>query len=409
MKDEKQGLSDSKAYCPDVGLWQQPLQQDKYDENKKLASLGVLAGGIAHDFNNLLSVILGNTCLANKHITSPEQLAIYLSRIEQASNNAASLCQQMLTYAGQGSSRSHIISLSSIVLDMTKLLQVSLFKHVSVTYQLPENLPKVKVNVSQIQQVIMNLITNANEAMQDNVSGMISVHVGVMTVDDATLSFSGDITCEGEYIYIEVRDQGCGMNEATQSQIFEPFFTTKFAGHGLGMSTVLSIVDGHHGLVQLESELGKGSVFRIAFPALDKVINQDDEMSEEYDALEKFQPSGKILLVDDEETVLEIMEVMLEDLGFSVIVAHDGVEAADIYHKHWKEIQIVLMDMTMPKMNGKDSVLALQKVNPNVKILLSSGYSEDDISMQFKDMSLAGFLQKPCSLKQLYQALKLAL
>ncbi len=393
----------------DTAVCEQPRQHIESDVNQKLASLGALTGGIAHDFNNLLSVILGNTCLAEKHISSPEQLAIYLSRIEQASMNAASLCKQMLTYAGQGNATFEVICLSSTVLEMTKLLQVSLFKHVRITYELPEDIPKVKVDVSQIQQVIMNLITNANEAMQDNVQGMISVRVGLMTVDDSMSFLVGEVANEGEYVYLEVQDEGCGMDEPTQARIFEPFFTTKFTGHGLGMSTILSIVRGHHGLIQLDSESGKGSIFRIAFPTLDKENNQDDEMNEEYDALEKFQPSGKILLVDDEEIVLETIQVMLEDLGFPVVVAHDGVEAADIYHKNWKDIQMVFMDMTMPKMNGRDSVLALQKINPNVKVLLSSGYSEDDVAVQFKDMEITGFLQKPCSLKQLYQALKRAL
>ena len=376
------------------------------DKMKAFASLGMLSSGIAHDFNNLLSVILGNISLANRHISSPEQLQIYLSRIEQASRNASSLCEQMFTYTGRNTTPNQHVHLPTLVKDMTRLLDVVLCQHVSIVYDIEDHIPLIRADATQLQQIFMNLITNANEALRDKEEGRITLRIQCVSMDHKVQSLSGDIIHHGEHVRIEVIDNGCGMDEATQAKIFEPMFTTKPAGHGFGLSTTLDIIHRHSGVIQLSSELGKGSVFIVAFPIVDQQTHQDDEMKQEYDALEKFQPSGRILLVDDEEVVLEIMQVMLEDLGYRCIVAQHGADAVEKYQHHQDDIDMVIMDFSMPNMGGKDCVEALKRINPDIKIIVSSGYCEEDIQSQLKGLSVAGFLDKPCNLRQLYAAIK---
>ncbi|MDX8381582.1 MAG: response regulator [Ghiorsea sp.] len=385
------------------------VNQKEYntEQMKHLEPLGLLAGGIAHDFNNLLTAILGNASLAHKHKQSPEHLDIYLSRIQEASQSAAVLCKQMLAYAGKGDFSSHEINMSEAVEDMSRLLEVSLMKGVTIHYNLNFDIPKVQIDLGHLQQMLINLIINANEAMEG--SGQITVSTGVMKVDENTASvLDGDRPKAGEYVFVEVMDEGCGMSSKTQAKIFQPFYTTKPTGHGLGMSTILATVDGQHGIMQLDSELGQGSRLRIALPKT-KNKKQDVVMPEEYDALQRFQLGGKVLLVDDEEIVLETMQVMLEDLGCDTILAQDGQEALDIYQQNQADIALILLDLTMPKMDGKTCVSELMKLNPKVKIILSSGYTEEDVLQQFKGVGLSGFLAKPCSLKQLSQALKKAI
>jgi len=382
-------------------------KKEKYNtkQMEHLLPLGLLAGGIAHDFNNLLTAILGNASLAHKHKQSPEHLDVYLSRIEEASQSAAVLCKQMLAYAGKGDFITQEINMSEAVEDMSRLLEVSLMKGVSIQYDLQFEIPDIQVEMSQLQQMLINLIVNANEAMDG--SGQITLSTGVMEVDENTPTLLEDKPKAGEYVYIEVIDEGCGMSLETQSKIFQPFYTTKPTGHGLGMGSILGMVDGQQGIMQLHSELGKGSKFRIALPKTKKT-KQDVAMPQEYDALQRFQLGGKILLVDDEEIILETIQVMLEDLGCDTLLAQDGQEALDVYKQNQANIALVVLDLTMPKMDGKTCAIELMKINPDVKIILSSGYSEEDIVQQFKGMVLAAFLAKPCSLKQLSQALKKA-
>jgi CheY-like chemotaxis protein len=249
---------------------------------------------------------------------------------------------------------------------------------------------------------------NANESMQQ-LSGNIKLSTGIMVVDEHTSGFrSKSKPHAGSYVYIEVVDDGCGMDIETQTKLFDPFFTTKGSGHGLGMCTILNIVCGHQGMIKVVSKAEKGTMVKIAFPAMLNQ-NQDDNMVEEYDALNKIHLGGKVLLVDDEDVVLETMQVMLEDLGCETLLAQDGEQAVAMYRKHQREIELVLLDFTMPKMSGQECVSALQAMDKHVKIILCSGYTEEDVRSRFDASSLVGFLPKPCDLKQLYHALKQAL
>jgi len=372
--------------------------QKKAEEAQHLESLGVLAGGIAHDFNNLLSVILGNAALAGKRLDDQSIVTPYLQRIEHASEKAAGLCQQMLAYAGKGQFLMKQVDLSEVVHDMALLLEVSLHKHVQVEYNLASHLDLIEVDSAQIQQVIMNLVTNANEAMDEQL-GKMYIKTAMTTVFAAGLPhlIGQEDVREGDYVYMEVRDEGCGMDEQTQGRMFEPFFTTKFTGRGLGMSAMLGMVRSHEGMIQVQSSLGQGSVFRVYFPVVAKQEVRQDVKQQEPALVGKtdWQGSGKILVVDDEADVLETVGLMIEDFGFEVVSAVDGVEALAIYQQQGAQISLILMDMTMPRMNGKRCTIEILKVNPEAKIVLCSGYSEEEAELEFKGLALAGFLQKP--------------
>ncbi len=375
------------------------------DSLQHLQPLGLLAGGIAHDFNNLLTAILGNASLAHKHRQSPEQLDIYLTRIQEASQSAACLCRQMLMYAGKGNSSKGDVNISAMVKEMSRLLEVSLAKGIQLEYRLMQDLPSVQVEAVHIQQLLMNLIMNANEAMPGT-SGKIILSTGVMDVQPGMKGFYSQKTPRsGTYVYVQVQDHGCGMDAETQQRIFQPFFTTKGTGHGLGMTTILHIVYGHQGMIRVQSEPEKGSTMTVAFPAMDNQ-NQDDNMIQEYDALNPVHINGKVLLVDDEEVVLETMQVMLEDLGCDTLLAQDGEQAISMYARHQHEIALVVLDFTMPKMSGSACVAALKALNQDVKIILCSGYTEEDVCSQLDACDVTGFLPKPCSLEQLHQTLQ---
>lgn len=375
------------------------------DTLQHLQPLGLLAGGIAHDFNNLLTAILGNASLAHKHRQSPEQLDIYLTRIQEASQTAACLCRQMLMYAGKGNSSKGDVNISAMVKEMSRLLEVSLAKGIQLEYRLMQDLPCVQVEAVHIQQLLINLIMNANEAMLGT-SGKIILSTGVMDVQPGMKAFYSQKTPRsGTYVYIRVQDHGCGMDAETQQRIFQPFFTTKGTGHGLGMTTILHIVYGHQGIIRVQSEPEKGVTMTVAFPAMDNQ-SQDDNMIQEYDALNPVHINGKVLLVDDEEVVLETMQVMLEDLGCDTLLAQDGEQAISMYARYQHEIALVVLDFTMPKMSGSACVAALKALNQDVKIILCSGYTEEDVCSQLDACDVTGFLPKPCSLEQLHQTLQ---
>jgi len=375
-------------------LTEERKQSQEMEHTQRLESLGVLAGGIAHDFNNILTAIMGNAALAGRQMPDTSPVRPLLSRIEDASQRAADLCQQMLAYSGKGKFIVKPVELSMLVEDMTRLMEVSIQKNVVIKYHLAENLPTVEADEAQLQQVILNLITNANEAIGSN-SGVISFATGVMHADSAYLehTVSGEMLAEGRYVYIEVSDTGCGMDKETVQKMFDPFFTTKFTGRGLGMSAVLGIVRGHHGALQVYSEPGKGTTFKMLLPASEQALPAEQAVA----LADARNGNGVILIVDDEDTIREVASLMLEYSGFSVLTAKNGLEALEVYRSHQQDIVGVLMDMTMPKMDGKACFRELRHINPDVKVVLSSGYNEQEATSQFAGQGLAGFIQKPYS------------
>ena len=383
---------------------------------QKLESLGVLAGGIAHDFNNLLMAILGNADLALGELSPMSPARDNLQEIEKASRRAAGLAKQMLAYSGKGRFVVEPIELGELVKEMAHLLEVSISKKVVLKYNFAENLPPFDGDVTQIRQVVMNLITNASEAIGDK-SGAIALSTGAMDCDRAYLDGVNEVLRagldeplpEGVYTYVEVADTGCGMDAETIQKIFDPFFTTKFTGRGLGMSAVLGIVRGHQGAIKIYSEVGKGTTFKLLFPASEPP-EEERELAQAKQGTSEDVPvpgfSGTILLVDDEETVRVVSKQMLERMGFTVLTAPDGREALKVFREHAGEIVCVLLDLTMPHMDGDEAFREMRRLHPGVTVILCSGYNEQDATQRFPGKGLAGFIQKPYTLAALEEKLR---
>lgn len=377
--------------------------------SQKLESLGVLAGGIAHDFNNLLTAILGNADLALHELSPHAPARGNIKEIEKTSRRAAELAKQMLAYSGKGRFVIEPIYLNELVDEMAHLLAVSVSKKAVLKYNFAENLPVFDGDATQIRQVIMNLITNASEAIGDK-SGVIALSTGAMDCDGAYLKDIriNEYLPEGTYVYIEVADTGCGMDSATIDKIFDPFFTTKFTGRGLGMSAVLGIVNGHKGAINTYSEVGKGTTFKVLFPAAQPPEGKRGTVrakpgTEDAGVLDC---TGTILLVDDEETVCVVGKQMLEHMGFTVLTAADGCAALDVFRDHSDEIVCVLLDLTMPHMDGEDTFRELRRIRPSVNVILCSGYNEQDATQRFTGKGLSGFIQKPYTMDELTEKLR---
>jgi len=368
-------------------------------EVQKLESLGVLAGGIAHDFNNLLMAILGNADLALFSLSPASPARPHVEEIALASQRAADLCRQMLAYSGKGRFVVGRYDLSEIVREMAQMLEVSISKKASLQYSFGSELPPVEADATQLRQVIMNLITNASEALGDR-SGVISVSTGVMDCDRAYLSEShlDENLPEGRYVYLEVSDTGGGMDEETRRRLFDPFFTTKFTGRGLGLAAVLGIVRGHRGAIKVYSEPGKGTNFKILLPAV-AWTPADRAPSTVKDA--PLPHGGTVLLVDDDPDVRQVGAQMLKRLGFKVLTAAHGQEALEVIRTGEGGIDCVILDLTMPEMGGDEVFREIRRLRSDVCVILSSGYNEQDVTERFVGKGLAGFIQKPYSMANL--------
>jgi PAS domain S-box-containing protein len=371
---------------------------------QKLESLGVLAGGIAHDFNNLLTSIVGNTDLALLRLNPESPVRDNLQRIEQAATRAADLAKQMLAYSGKGKFVIEAIDLSRLVEEMTHMLEVSITKKAVLRFNFAAQLPTVDADATQLRQIIMNLVINASEAI-DKKSGVIAISTGCMQCDRRYLSSAwlNEKIPEGLYVWLEIADTGCGMDKETVSKIFDPFFTTKFTGRGLGMAAVLGIVRGHKGAIKVYSETGRGSTFKVLLPAGDRpkeLFNGDSDQHEVW------KGSGTVLLVDDEETVIGIGTEMLKELGFDVLTAMDGREGVELFKEHQDSIYCVILDLTMPHMDGEQAFRELRQIKPDVKVIMSSGYNEQEINQRFAGKGLSGFIQKPYKLSMLREIVR---
>jgi|GEM_PF-2359078 len=364
---------------------------------QKLESLGVLAGGIAHDFNNILTSIIGNADLALMRI-NPESPAIdNLHNIEKASARAADLAKQMLAYSGKGKFVVSNHDINDLLEEMLHILQVSISKKAVLRLNLTRPLPPVEADATQLRQIIMNLVINASEAIGDK-SGVIAISTGCMDCDKSYLKdvWLNENIADGLYVFVEIADSGCGMTKETLGKLFDPFFTTKFTGRGLGMAAVLGIVRGHKGAVKVYSEPGKGSTFKILLPASGKPA----ELFCQDSGNDAWKGSGTVLLVDDEETVRGIGAEMLKELGFKVVTADDGREAMIVYTAR-PDISFVILDLTMPHMDGEQCFRELRMLNPDVKVIMSSGFSELEVTQKFVGKGLGGFIQKPYKLSVL--------
>jgi two-component system, cell cycle sensor histidine kinase and response regulator CckA len=361
---------------------------------QKLESLGVLAGGIAHDFNNLLTSILGNADLALGELPPSSPARGFLDDIECASRRAADLCRQMLAYSGKGRFVIQSISLNELVSEMGQLLSVTTSKKATLTHSFAADLPSVMADATQIRQVVMNLITNASEAIADR-EGTITLRTGVMSCDrDYFADAIGDSErhVPGLHVFLDVSDTGIGMDAETLGRIFDPFFSTKFAGRGLGLAAVLGIVRGHKGALKVSSKPGQGTTFRVLFPAHGAAAEPGEASAV---AARDFRGHGLVLVADDEPAVRALAQNILERAGFRVVSAVDGRQALELYKQHGRDIRLVVLDMTMPHLDGEACFLALRELDPDAKIVMTSGYSEQEVVAQFVGKGLAGFVQKP--------------
>ncbi|NIA22332.1 MAG: response regulator, partial [Anaerolineaceae bacterium] len=271
-------------------------------------------------------------------------------------------------------------------------------------YNFAENLPAIEGDATQIRQVIMNLITNASEAI-GQASGIISITTGAMQIDRRYLRevYLDENLPEGLYVTLEVADTGCGMEAETRARLFDPFFTTKFAGRGLGMAAVLGIVRGHHGAIKVYSEPGQGTTMKVLLPA---VAAETAAAAKQADADGSWRSSATVLLVDDEETVRAIGKMMLEHLGLTVITASDGCQAVDIFRERGDSIDCVILDLTMPHMDGEGAFRELRRIRKDIRVIMSSGYNQQDVTQRFVGKGIAGFIQKPYELKALAHTLQ---
>jgi two-component system, cell cycle sensor histidine kinase and response regulator CckA len=378
--------------------------ETKLVETAKLESLGVLAGGIAHDFNNLLTGILGNASLARQELPPTSLGQPMLDQIEIAARRAADLCKQMLAYSGKGRFVVHRLDVNKLIEDTTHLLQISIAKTCVLRFNLGANLPAIRADATQLRQVIMNLVINGSEAIGSR-SGVLAVTTGVARVDGEYLKgFRPDASpTPGDYVFIEVSDNGCGMNAATLAKIFDPFFTTKFTGRGLGLAAVLGIVRGHKGGLKVYSEPGKGTTFKLFFPVVSGRPQDSDSPFPESAA---FKGSGSVLVVDDEETVRTVATRMLERLGFSVVAATDGREGMEKFRINPTRFTLVLLDLTMPHLDGEETFRQMRMLNPGVRVILTSGFNQQEAVNRFTGKGLAGFIQKPFDLGSLVQVIR---
>ncbi|MFC1561184.1 ATP-binding protein [Candidatus Latescibacterota bacterium] len=363
---------------------------------QKLETLGILASGIAHDFNNLLVTILGNADLALLKLSSDSPLYHSIENIKKASLRASGLTNQMLAYSGKGSFIVEPIDLNILVDEMAHLLKVSISKNVTLKFSFAENLPTIEADAAQIRQVVMNLITNASESIGENI-GSITIKTGITHTEKEQVSDKN--SNKGKYVYIEISDTGCGMDEKTKAKIFDPFFTTKLTGRGLGLSVVHENVRGHKGSISITSEPDKGTVFTCYFPFSGKPLKVAEE--EVIPSNEILIEGGGILVIDDEQDVLEVVKTMLETIDFKVYIVSSGREGIEFFRTNADKINIILIDITMPNMNGEGTFREIRKISTDIPVILSSGYSEHDVKQQFTEIYTADFIQKPYQIKTL--------
>ncbi len=363
-------------------------------ETQKLESLGVLAGGVAHDFNNLLVGIMGNASLALDTVPPENPARTMIEGVVRASERAAMLTSQLLAYSGRGRFVVQPVDLSFLVREIVSLIHTSIPKGVHIEFHLAEDLPRVEADMAQLQQLVMNLVINAAEAIGDSRAGTVVIRTGVEWSEEES---------PRQLICLQVQDNGSGMDEETQRRIFDPFFTTKFTGRGLGLAAVLGIVRGHNGTIRVESLPGRGSTFTVLFPVAGTVTGKITPA-----ALPELRGTGTILVVDDEEVVRSIARNVLQSYGYEVLLAGDGRQAIECVRQA-PEIKLVLLDLTMPVMSGEEALGHLRQLRPELPVILSSGFDETEAMQRFQDKDLSGFLQKPYTAERLATRVKAVL
>ncbi len=366
-------------------------------QGQKLESLGVLTGGIAHDFNNLLAALQGFHDIIRLELPHGAPAETYLDKADRVITRATDLIRQMLAYSGRAKFHVHPFDLSHLVEEMGHLLSVSISKKAELRVRAGHELPAVVGDTAQIQQVVMNLVINASDALHGK-DGLIKVSTRAEWLDPESLAttYSGQSMKPGLFVVLEVEDNGHGMDAHTMSRIFDPFFTTKFTGRGLGLAAMLGIVKGHRGGIKVYSEVGRGTTFKVLFPA-GEALSQSGSSAP---AVE-YRGFGKVLIVDDEPDLLSTTAAAFEHLGFEPILAANGLEGLGRVREHLGALRLVVLDLTMPHMDGVECLRAIQGLDSGLPVLMTSGFSEGDSSGALGELAPAGFLQKPYTLAAL--------
>jgi signal transduction histidine kinase len=376
-------------------------------QTQRMESLGLLTGGIAHDFNNLLTALMGNAELALKETPAVSSARQSLIEIQTITSRAAELCRKLMAYSGRGRFVSKPVVMHEVVEEIVRILKVSLHPRIRLVLNFPSALPQVMGDATQLRQVVMNLIINASEAIGHQ-DGVISVAMSKreLTQGEMVDFVSPSDLHPGTYVELTVTDTGCGMDEFARRRVFEPFFSTKFDGRGLGMAAVLGILREHRGAILINSEVGKGTAIRVLLPAADEVSNAQLVPIPE---LARQETIATVLVVDDNPRVLGAVSQLVGALGYSVLTAGSGQEALRVYGENHTRIHCVLLDLTMPDMDGIETMNGLRAINAKARIVLSSGYSESSVRRRLTPDDLTRFLQKPFVEEDLKLALESAI
>ena len=364
-------------------------------KTQRLQSLRVLAGGLAHDFNNLLVVVLGNAAMAKNDLPDVSPLRKHLERVEAAARRAAGLTEQMLAYAGQGQTANEAVDLSVTVEEMSKLLGVSLTRGQEIVWESDGTQPQIQGDPGQIRQLLMNLVTNAAEASESR-DAKITIKTGTTELQRKELAttYVDDGLPAGSYAYLEIRDKGCGMDEATKARMFEPFFTTKFTGRGLGLAASLGILRSHGGAVRVDSAPGEGTRITVYLPSIQPGYALP-AMEGHAGRIQKSSGGGTVLVVEDQQPVLDIAKEILQSAGYQVLTAMNGREGLEVLKQKDHSISVVLLDLLMPHMDGEETLQRMLELRPDLPIVVSSGYSHKEAAHRFAVEGLADYIKKP--------------
>lgn len=392
----------SKIFIILVDITKQKELHNQLLDMQKLDSLGLLAGGIAHDLNNLLVPILGSINLIQSNLDTSNETQIHLRRMEETTLRATELIRQLLTYSGKGKFLTGACNFNEVLAKTGYLIDLSATKKVEILYDLEKNLPDIDADETQMQQIVMNLVSNAAMAMDYSGRLLIETKSAFITEKELKESFNRFLLKPGEYIILKVKDEGKGIEEAIRDKIFDPFFSTKDHGRGLGLSVVLGIVLTHKGGIRFDTEIDKGTTFTVIFPKMMASLNRKSLKISSIKEKE-LNKNAKVLICDDEPSVREIMRLMLKKIGLLVRETSSGLEALELIKN--ETIDILFLDLIMPNMDGVTVVKEVKKINDSIPIILMSGYNEKEIELQLSGLNISGFLQKPFTLNSIKEKL----
>ena len=383
------------------------LREQQIQRRQKMESLEILAGGVAHDFNNLLVGVMANADHLSRCLGVNSEHVQTCQEILESSQRAAELCHQLLAYAGKAPREEQIVNLDEVVTGTQQLLRMTLAPQATLVLHGNANLPPISADPAHLRQVLLSLVTNASDALV-GAPGTVTIATGTELLRESDFSklLHQHTPVSGPYVFLEVSDTGTGLHEDAITRIFDPFYTTKHHGSGLGLAAVLGIVYAHRGLVSLKSRLGDGTTFRVYFQPAPEPAAPVSIPIHKAEGLEGVAPGMRVLVVDDEELVRNAARRILEHSGYEVITAVDGLDGVELFEIHHTTLHAVLLDLTMPRMNGETACIRMREINPAIPIILSSGYSESESSSPAIFKEVAAYIRKPYRLKQLLDILE---